>query len=333
MAPTQHPVNTVYTARCRGWQIGIIPYIIQSAFWSRDRATTINMSLHYELDDYDLDGFISVASTFGADRFGYVVTPNVDHLIRYHDDPKFQEQYANASYVLLDSRFLSHIFRAAKGMRVRVCTGSDLTARLFSQIIAPEDSIVLIGGGEEQARLLAQTYGLKSLHHYNPPMGFIRVPLEVDACLDFVEAHSPFRFCFIAVGAPQQEILAQLLKKRRVARGLALCIGASINFMTGKERRAPKWMQRVGLEWMYRLALDPRRLARRYLVRGPRVFSLLRQTDVVVRSASNAWRTNTIAAATIPIQQYELTLVRGAIPDARAPATAEPVPFQAAEGG
>jgi exopolysaccharide biosynthesis WecB/TagA/CpsF family protein len=290
-----------------------------------------NMSLHFELDDYDLDGFLTVASTFGADRFGYVVTPNVDHLIRYHDDPKFQEHYANASYVLLDSRFLSHIFRAAMGMRIRVCTGSDLTARLFSQVIAPADSIVLIGGSEEQAGLLAQTHGLKSLHHYNPPMGFIRDPQEVEACLRFAEAHSPFRFCFIAVGAPQQEILAQMLKKRRVAQGLALCIGASINFMTGKERRAPLWMQRLGLEWMYRLALDPRRLARRYLVRGPRVFMLLRQINVAVRSGRDNRRTDTIPV-TVPTQQYEVTLVRGASPDARAPVSAEPAaPLQAAD--
>jgi exopolysaccharide biosynthesis WecB/TagA/CpsF family protein len=286
--------------------------------------------MQFELDDYDLDGFLAVASTFGADRFGYVVTPNVDHLIRYHDDPKFQEQYANASYVLLDSRFLSHIFRAAKGKRIRVCTGSDLTARLFSQIIEPIDSIVLIGGSNEQARQLAQTYGLKSLHHYNPPMGFIRDPQEVEACLRFAEANSPFRFCFIAVGAPQQEIFAQLLKRRRLARGLALCIGASINFMTGKERRAPRWMQRLGLEWMYRLGVDPRRLARRYLVRGPRVFSLLRQTEVVVR-APNGLGITTIAPTTIPIQPYELALARSAMP--AAPGNADRPPLNAADGG
>jgi exopolysaccharide biosynthesis WecB/TagA/CpsF family protein len=259
------------------------------------------MSLPFQLDDYDLDRFQTVASTFGADRFGYVVTPNVDHLIRYHDDRSFQEQYANASYVLLDSRFLSHVFRAAWGTRIRVCTGSDLTARLFSQTIAPTDSIVLIGGSEEQARLLVQTYGLKSLHHYSPPMGFIRDPQEVEACLQFAEAHSPFRFCFIAVGAPQQEILAQLLKTRRVARGLALCIGASINFMTGKERRAPLWMQGLGLEWMYRLALDPRRLARRYLVRGPRVFLLLSQINVVVRSGPDNAEPTPVGAHDRPI--------------------------------
>jgi N-acetylglucosaminyldiphosphoundecaprenol N-acetyl-beta-D-mannosaminyltransferase len=242
------------------------------------------MPLHFELDDYDLDRFLSVASSFGADRFGYVVTPNVDHLIRYHDDPDFREHYAGASFVLLDSRFLSHIFRAAFGKRIGVCTGSDLTARLFSQVIAPTDSIVLIGGSAEQAQLLVQTYALQSLHHYNPPMRFIRDSDEVEACLRFVEAHSPFRFCFIAVGAPQQEILAQMLKKRGIARGLALCVGASINFITGRERRAPRWMQATGLEWAYRLAIDPRRLAKRYLVRGPRVFTILRRTDIVVRT-------------------------------------------------
>jgi exopolysaccharide biosynthesis WecB/TagA/CpsF family protein len=246
---------------------------------------TIHMSLPFELDDYDLQGFLAVASTFGDDRFGYVVTPNVDHLIRYHEDSKFRELYGDAAYVLLDSRFLAHIIQAFKGTRVGVCTGSDLTARLFSQTITANDSIVLIGGSDEQARSLAQTYGLKSLHHYNPPMGFIREAEEVEACLNFIEAHSPFRFCFIAVGAPQQEVLAQMLKKRRVARGLALCIGASINFITGKERRAPRWMQGLGMEWIYRLASDPRRLARRYLVRGPRVFSLLLRTGIVVRPA------------------------------------------------
>jgi exopolysaccharide biosynthesis WecB/TagA/CpsF family protein len=158
-----------------------------------------------------------------------------------------------------------------------------LTAQLFRRVIAPADRIVLIGCSDAQAQALAAQYGLSALSHYNPPMGFIRDPKEVEACLRFAEAHSPFRYCFIAVGAPQQELLAQSLKQRGVARGLALCIGASVNFITGKERRAPPWMQRLGLEWMYRLASDPGRLAGRYLVRGPRVFSILRRIDIVVR--------------------------------------------------
>ena len=105
----------------------------------------------------------------------------------------------------------------------------------------------------------------------------------LQACLQFIEAHSPFRYCLLAVGSPQQEMLAQRLKERGVARGLALCIGASINFLTGAERRAPAWMQASGMEWMFRLAQDPRRMAWRYLVRGPRVFALLRRAVIVVR--------------------------------------------------
>ncbi len=242
-----------------------------------------SMSVTCTIDDYDVEGFLRLAADFDASKFGYAVTPNVDHLIRYHDDPNFRALYADASYVLLDSRFLSHVFLLSKRLRVRVCTGSDLTAELFARVIAPDDKIVLIGCSSEQARSLTDRFGLKAFHHYNPPMGFIRDPQQVDACVRFVEAHSPFRFCFLAVGAPQQEMLAQALKTRGIARGLALCIGASVNFLTGIERRAPRWMQRMGMEFIFRLAQDPSRLAKRYLVRGPRVFSLLPLTTFLVR--------------------------------------------------
>jgi hypothetical protein len=106
----------------------------------------------------------------------------------------------------------------------------------------------------------------------------------VETCLRFIEAHSPFRFCLLAVGAPQQEAVAQLLKTRGIARGLVLCIGASINFLTGDERRAPLWMQRGGMEWFYRLMQAPGRMAKRYLVRGPRVFGLLHNAEIVLRT-------------------------------------------------
>jgi exopolysaccharide biosynthesis WecB/TagA/CpsF family protein len=256
------------------------------------------MSLRYILDDYDVEGFLKVASAFGCERYGYLVTPNVDHLIRFHDEPTFRALYADATYVLLDSKFLSIIFRLVKAIRVRVCTGSDLTAQLFARVIAPSDRIVLIGGEAWQAQMLAERYGLTSLSHYNPPMGFIRDPQEVEQCVRFIESCSPFRFCFLAVGAPQQEVLAQMLKARGAARGMALCIGASVNFLTGVERRAPHWMQRIGMEWLFRLALDPARLARRYLVRGPRVFSLLPLTDVLVRPLVTIRSATTTAGGT-----------------------------------
>ena len=241
------------------------------------------MAFPYVIDNYDLESFLTVASNFGDDHFGYVVTPNVDHLIRFHDEATFRSLYTEAAFVLLDSRFLSHVLWLTKGLKVNVCTGSDLTAQLFKRVIRPKDRVVLIGGSDEQAQQLAKLYGLGNLAHHNPPMGFTRDQRALNRCLEFIEEQGPFRFCFLAVGCPQQEIVAQQLKARGKARGLALCIGASINFLTGIERRAPNWMQSLGAEWLFRLLQNPRRLTNRYLVRGPRVFSLLYLTDFLVR--------------------------------------------------
>jgi exopolysaccharide biosynthesis WecB/TagA/CpsF family protein len=242
--------------------------------------------LTFQFDNYDVAGFADVAASFGQHRYGYAVTPNADHIIRLHEDAAFRALYAAANYILLDSRFLAHLLRLTKGIQLPVCTGSDLTAKLFSDVISPDDLLVLIGGSDEQARELRERYGLRRLAHFNPPMGFIRDPEAVEACLRFIEAHSPFRFCLLAVGAPQQEAIAQQLQARGVARGLALCIGASINFLTGKERRAPLWMQRCGMEWFFRLVQTPRRMAKRYLVRGRRVFGMLHNAAIVLRKAS-----------------------------------------------
>jgi exopolysaccharide biosynthesis WecB/TagA/CpsF family protein len=256
--------------------------------------------LSCELDDYDVESFVATAKDFGESRYGFVVTPNVDHLIRLHEDARFRELYAAARYVLLDSRFLANMLRVVTGRRLPVCTGSDLTARLLADVAAVGDRIVVIGGNEQQMRDLQARYGFCNLVQFSPPMGFIRDPEAVEICLRFVEANSPFRFCLLAVGAPQQEILAERLQARGVARGLALCVGASIDFVTGAQRRAPQWMQNAGLEWLFRLGQNPARLATRYLIRGPRVFGLLRKTEFVLRTRSApmaAPAPHTIAAA------------------------------------
>jgi exopolysaccharide biosynthesis WecB/TagA/CpsF family protein len=229
----------------------------------------------FELDDYDLSKFLSVAGNFGTQQYGYVATPNVDGLIRVHESASFRNEYSRAAYVLLDSRVAAFFFRLVHNVRIPVCPGSDLTAALLQQVIKPDDRVVLIGSTEEQAQMLRERYGLKHLMHHNPPMGFIRDPAAVEACLQYMESFSPFRFCLIAVGDPQGVIIAHRLAERGHARGLAFIIGASIDFITGKQQRAPKLVQHIGFEWLYRLSRDPRRLAWRYLVRGPKFFVYL----------------------------------------------------------
>jgi exopolysaccharide biosynthesis WecB/TagA/CpsF family protein len=235
------------------------------------------------IDDYELAEACAIVTAFGSERFGYVVTPNVDHVIRHYHDPEFRALYAQAAYVFLDSHFLAHLIGFLKRQRHRVSPGSDLTAAVMSSVIKPNDVAVMVGGSAEQARELRARFGLKALCHIDPPMNFIRDNVAVESCLRAIEESSPFRFCFLAIGSPQQEIIAQKLKERGVARGLALCIGASIDFITGVEKRAPLWIRKSGFEWLFRLVQNPRRLAKRYLVRGPRIFLLLPHIELRLR--------------------------------------------------
>jgi exopolysaccharide biosynthesis WecB/TagA/CpsF family protein len=226
------------------------------------------------IDDYDLDEARALAAAFGTERYGYVVTANVDHAIRYYHDAQFRALYSKAAYVLLDSRFLVHVLRFLKWQRLRASPGSDLTHAVFDSVLKPDDVAVVVGGTAQQAQALRARFGLKALRHIDPPLNFIHDPAAVETCLRDIEAASPFRFCFLAIGSPQQEVIAHKLRERGIARGLALCVGAAINYLTGAEQRAPLWMQRLGFEWLFRLLQHPRRLAHRYLVRGPRIFWL-----------------------------------------------------------
>ncbi|MBV8063094.1 MAG: WecB/TagA/CpsF family glycosyltransferase, partial [Nevskia sp.] len=204
------------------------------------------------VDDYELDAFVGIAARFGHRSYGYVVTPNADHLLRLAEDADFRRHYDDATYTLLDSRVVARILRFTKGSSPPVCPGSEIVESLFARVIRPDDPLVLIGGSAQQAEALRCRYGLRQLRHYNPPMGFANDPQAVETCLRFIESNSPFRFCLLAVGSPRQELLAWQLGQRGSARGLALCIGASIDFLTGQERRAPVWMRRLCLEWLFR---------------------------------------------------------------------------------
>jgi len=256
-----------------------------------------------DIDNCDTRDAMKLVAQFGSDRFGYIVTPNADHLIRYSENAEFRALYAHATYVFLDSRFISQTVGLIRRQSLNVCPGSDLTEGILSSVLESQDVAVLVGGTAAQADRLRLAHGLESLHHIDPPMNFIRDPQAVEACLRQIEAVSPFRFCFLAIGSPQQEIIARKLKERGTARGMALCVGASINFLTGVEKRAPLWMQRVAIEWLYRLLNNPRRLWKRYLIRGLKIFRLLPQIELRVRSSASG-----LAAPSLGIAANAVTM-------------------------
>ena len=227
------------------------------------------LGLHFDTGSIEEAARDILAETHG--RFKYVVTPNVHHMVRMLEDPvTLRPLYEGAWRVFCDSRVLSRLARVS-GLRLPVITGSDLTADLIARAAKHGLTIAVIGPTDAACARLQDKYpGLRVVSH-TPKMGFIRSELEIRKCVDFVvKAQAPL--VFLAVGRPQQEILASRIADHPQARGVGLCIGASIDFLTGAQRRAPVWVQKVGLEWFYRLLSDPQRFARRYLLESPRIF-------------------------------------------------------------
>ena len=204
--------------------------------------------------------------------FAFVVTPNVDHLVRLQGESVLARLYAQAWLTVCDSRVLELIAELS-GEAVDVTTGSDLTEALFDQVIRPDEPVVVIGGDPGVIDGLKRRYGLTDIRWHQPPMGLKSNPEALAECAAFVAAN-PSRFSFLCVGSPQQELVAEACLERGDCTGLGLCVGASLDFLSGKARRAPKWMQRFRLEWMFRLIEEPRRMWKRYLVDGLKVFAL-----------------------------------------------------------
>lgn len=210
--------------------------------------------------------------------FVYVVTPNVDHVVRLQKRRSdLWPVYRSAWMTLCDSRILALLARNV-GFTLPVLPGSDLTQYLFESVIRPWHKIAIIGGDAAIIREFADQYGLQNVHHYNPPMDFIRDPVEVARTVQFI-IETGARYSFFAVGSPQQEILAYRVKQAGGARGIGFCVGASLDFLTGVQKRAPLLMRRLAMEWLHRLASSPGRMWRRYLYDGPGILQVIRKRD------------------------------------------------------
>lgn len=205
--------------------------------------------------------------------FNYVVTPNVDHVVRaLEEGERIARLYTQAWLSVCDSRILRRL-AALLGVDLPLTTGSDLTRTIFERVLRPGDAITIIGCRAETVAILAELWPSLRIAHYDPPMGFIGNEAEVARVVDFVQQH-PARFVFLAVGSPRQEIVALRIRQQGGAVGIGLCIGNSLNFLAYPESRAPGWVGRMHLEWLHRLTTDPLRLWRRYLVDNPAIFAI-----------------------------------------------------------
>lgn len=211
-------------------------------------------------------------------NFSYVVTPNVDHFVNLYPEiaeprsASFRAAYDAASLTLCDSRIVRALARFA-GIELTVVPGSDLTASLFQNRLGQGDKVAIIGGDESLLDNLSRLFPEPTYVQHIPPMGILKKPQAMTDVVDFVSTTGA-NYVLFAIGSPQSEIIAHQCWQSGKCKGVGLCIGASLEFITSAKKRAPIWMQKAGLEWSFRLFSEPSRLWRRYLVEGPRIFKI-----------------------------------------------------------
>ncbi|WP_245243209.1 WecB/TagA/CpsF family glycosyltransferase [Pararhodobacter sp. SW119] len=196
-----------------------------------------------------------------------VATLNLDHLVKLRADAAFRAAYARHSHVVADG-WPVVVLRRLAGRPVDLVPGSDLVGPLMAHAARHGIPVGFLGSTEAALtraadRLQAEYPGLKVVARISPPFGLDPNSKEAGEALQQL-ARSGARVCLIALGAPRQEVLAA-----RAVESLPRCgfisVGAGLDFIAGSQRRAPLWMRRVGLEWLWRMLSDPRRLTGRYI--------------------------------------------------------------------
>lgn len=200
-------------------------------------------------------------------RPALVVTPNVDHVVLLRHSEQFRRAYEAATLRLCDGAPLVALARLCGRPLPGRVTGADLMEDVC-RLAAEEELRVFVAGGapdvlERGMHLLrGRIPGLRISGH-SPPFAFEGTPADDE--LREVLRHAEPDIVMVCFGAPRAEIwAAQHMSAQPAA---YLCVGAAIDFAAEARRRAPRWMQRVGAEWLYRLVQEPGRLWRRYLVR------------------------------------------------------------------
>lgn len=225
--------------------------------------------------DMRFDEALAAIQTRADSPFRYVVTPNVDHIVRLSEsrDPEIAAAYTEADLCFCDSQVLRRL-AGLFGIQLNTVTGSDLLLRLIPDLIRPGESINLVGGDAELVERLTAILPTTRIAAHFPPMGMLRKPEAMAAAQQFIETH-PASYTLLCCGSPQQELIAHRVKRGGVVGGTALCIGAAVEFLVERKQRAPAAMRHMGLEWLHRLVSEPKRLWRRYLLRGPMVVPIV----------------------------------------------------------
>jgi N-acetylglucosaminyldiphosphoundecaprenol N-acetyl-beta-D-mannosaminyltransferase len=201
----------------------------------------------------------------------WTITANLDHLRRYRREPLARALIDTADLVVADGTPLLWASRLAGTRLPERVAGSNMIWSLAEAASEQQLSVFLLGGApgvaERAAGVLRERYaGLQIAGTLCPSPGFEGDEQALDAIAQTVVAAAP-QLVFVALGFPKQDVLIGRLQ-RLLPCAAFIGVGIALSFVAGELRRAPVWMRRAGLEWLYRLGQEPRRLMRRYLAQG-----------------------------------------------------------------
>ena len=235
--------------------------------------------LNTEIDNLTMDEAIDRIDKLIINKIpSYVVTPNVDHIVKLENDSEFRDVYKNADLVLTDGMPLIWISKLKKTPIKEKVSGSDLFPKVCNLAAKKEYKVFLLGAAEGVAEKAAQNLklkyeGLNIVGVYSPSYGFENKKDEIKNIIEMINEVKP-DILAVGLGAPKQEkFLYRYKDKLNVP--VSLAIGASIDFEAGNIKRAPKWMQSCGLEWFYRLMREPKRMFKRYIIDDLRIINII----------------------------------------------------------
>ena len=209
----------------------------------------------------------AVAMLAEAGRPSFFITANAHYAMLSNQRPELREVNARATFILADGAPIVWASRWSQSPLPERVAGSDLIYNLCEQAAARGHRVFLLGGAEgvadEAAQRLTRLYpGLEVAGTASPPHRALDDG-EHERLLSQIREARP-HLLFVAYGQPKGELwIARHLESLEVP--VCVQVGASLDFIAGRVRRAPRWVQRIGMEWAYRLSLEPRRLGPRYV--------------------------------------------------------------------
>lgn len=234
--------------------------------------------LNTYIDNVTFDEALSeIDRMINTKGYHYIVTPNVDHIVKLEKDKEFKKVYENADLILTDGKPLIWISKMLKTPIKEKVSGSDLFPEICKLASQKKYTLFLLGAAEGVANKAAQNLinkykELNVVGTFSPEYGFEKDPRKINEIVKIINNCKP-DILAVGLGAPKQEKFIYKYKNDLKV-PVSLAIGASIDFEAGNVRRAPKWMQKIGLEWFYRFLKEPKRMFKRYFVDDMKIVKL-----------------------------------------------------------